>query len=461
MRIKPCCGSSISATALCGSSPVEDQASVLQHCVAIGGMVYTPVSKFFTQELIDTVSNLITLSATPGKKTPCWEQIWNKLVSARLAYVSQVPPDMVGVHPLNRFKFGVGGTESMHHGADILDMGFSWKKCADVTAVEAPPAPKDEEAVAFNNSLVELSQGSIPKLKLMRLLSIGGGHTNTFLRQCLGGVVCIVKKYADSLGRLNADVLCVGRPELQEALEEGLKWNTLHWECPFVWPGLVPLAQDVLNTHARIEPSEVEGMLAMFHMAHTSLQNKSEPNWKNIQDTAVLSLPSWSSYAHVLAAYVQKNCGGKEGGLLEELSKFQKAFGCPEVNHHRVLGSEFLARVANMSFGGGERYPYVQNALIETNLSSPTTKVVDGRCMLISPTAVGSLQSKDKRKLMQEAEAAMVGGRALAAQLHFEGDRRVKVIGKLDVRCIQHITKTSQAGEGRVYADIGEVVQVY
>eukprot|EP00972_Heterocapsa_arctica_P082525 12159124-Heterocapsa_arctica.AAC.1 len=72
---------------------------------------------------------------------------------------------MVGVHPENRSRLGVGGSGAHHHGPQILKTGFSWAKVADAAAIEVPTdklAP--EEAPLVNNGIVSLSGGFIPSL---------------------------------------------------------------------------------------------------------------------------------------------------------------------------------------------------------------------------------------------------------------------------------------------------------
>ena len=124
---------------------------------------------------------------------------------------------------------GVGGSEAHHHGAKILKAGFSKAKCNDVCAMEVPPHPKDKEAVQSNTELVALSSGTIPPLAQLRLLSVGGGHTNTFLRACKAGCTTPVASLASVGGRLNAASLAAGNAAFQEAISDGLNWLVVDW----------------------------------------------------------------------------------------------------------------------------------------------------------------------------------------------------------------------------------------
>ena len=82
----------------------------------------------------------------------------------------------------------------------------------------------DADAVSFNQNLVDLSDGAIPPLTALRYLSVGGGHTNSFLRAVIAGCKTSVASLQDDSGRLNGDKLSAGRSAFQTALTEGLTW---------------------------------------------------------------------------------------------------------------------------------------------------------------------------------------------------------------------------------------------
>jgi hypothetical protein len=65
----------------------------------------------------------------------------------------------------------VGGSNACYSGAQILQAGFSWAKAADAAAVEAPPHPQDAEAAAADEKFVNLSDGLVPQLSQIKLLS--------------------------------------------------------------------------------------------------------------------------------------------------------------------------------------------------------------------------------------------------------------------------------------------------
>ena len=106
----------------------------------------------FTKQLVEMVQQVINRANLTGERVAAWDQLQQIFIDHKLAYKSQVPPEMVGVHPENRSRLGVGGSEAHQHGAQILKTGFSWAKAADAAAFEVPTDKLAlEEAIAVNN----------------------------------------------------------------------------------------------------------------------------------------------------------------------------------------------------------------------------------------------------------------------------------------------------------------------
>ena len=121
-----------------------------------------------------------------------------------------------------RSGLGVVGAEAHAHGATIMRQGFSLKKCEDVVVFTCKA--DDTASHDFNRQLVALSQGQIPPLAELRFVSVGGAHTNSFLRALNAGCITHQKALQDVNGKLNAEKLSAGKPQLASALQEGMNW---------------------------------------------------------------------------------------------------------------------------------------------------------------------------------------------------------------------------------------------
>ena len=432
---------------------VSSNAALIQH--EFGLPIFFAMA--YSADVVSKVQKLLDEGSASGARVAGWEEIQEVLAKAKLGWTTQMPPDLVGVHPCNRSYLGVGGSEAHFHGRQILQAGFSWAKAADATSVEAPPPPLDKEAVEENEKFVSLSDGLIPPLSQMKLMSVGGGHTNTFLRAVKAGCRSAVESLADPSGRLNVEILGANRPAFREAVSQGLKWFVIHWRAPELWPQLLDFVQKALNTVARNEQGEIEVMLDLHRQWKACVLAGREADWSKIEEAACWSMPPCAPYIRSLVTFVNANSGGVDGTLMDELSRFFKTFACSESGATRRLGSEFMNKLANLSFGPGERYPYVMNACIEVNLASP--KVVDGVCRLLQPPQLQAIASKDNRVMVKAAEKLMCDARELCKKLHVPKSVSIKCVGKCDVRCILVIVKKVKEVEKKDLETIEHVAE--
>ena len=279
--------------------------------------------QIFTAKVIADIQRLIDRAAKMGY-VAAWEAIRNCLSDAQLAWKQTLRCDYVGVHPMNRSGLGVGGSESHYHGADVLRAGWSWTKASDAAAFEADPA--DTEALQFNRLLVDMSKGLIPELTLLKLLGVGGNHTNTFLRCVLAQSQSCVAHLQDANGCYNQEDMFVERAEFKKAVCEGMPWFVMHHLCPKVWPLLPDIIQKALNTDAKGIQGEIEQALAMhtkyMQLIASGVVDK-DIDWASIVADARASIPSCSPWMASIAGYVRANAGGSQAALLHDLAKFQ------------------------------------------------------------------------------------------------------------------------------------------
>ena len=81
--------------------------------------------------------------------------------------------------------------------------------------------------------LVDLGDGLIQLIEDLEVITVGGSHTNTFLRQDIGEVRAVVAELSDTGetgGKLNYEQLVCDRPAFKSALGTGLKYWCGHWQ---------------------------------------------------------------------------------------------------------------------------------------------------------------------------------------------------------------------------------------
>ncbi len=416
----------------------------------------------FTLELRDNIRKLLLTGWETGEKTWIWEVIQETCIAAGVAWKAHVPPTHRGAHPDNRGKFGIDGVHSQNLGNDILKVGWSPKKSADPSCLQAPPEPWLTHAKQSNQALCNLSDGLIPELAQCGHLSMGGGHTNCFLRQGLGGVRSLHDNLKDKHGNLNADALTIGRPAFKEALEQGIVFTVFHWQTPFFWPSLPMFAQGALNIVVAGGQGEVEIMLTLHGLSKSTriADPTKKIDWKPLEEFVCQTMPVCKSWAKSLSTYVDQNSGGPDGELINELSDYAKAFHGSGDGLQRIIGGEFFDRINSLNWGSGAKFPYVKHALLEAQLASPSDKMQSGHCRLLMPSMLSELVKKDKRTDVLQAEKTMTEARTVCTALKLKTSDRIKFIGPLDVRLVSHLLKKGKDFESTVFKSQEDILKV-
>ncbi len=412
----------------------------------------------YTLGVVAEVRRLVKQGKEKGGRIVICETIAAAFLAAGIAWYDHALPDHAGISPWNRSRCGVMGVDVHAHGDEILDVGFSWQKAADATAFECPPEPWCAEAATVNTDIVKFSAGLIPPLTHLRLLSIGGGHTNAFLRAVNARCPTPIVRLQDEQGRLDPEALSAGRPAFKDALAKGLKWLVIHWRAAFIFEGIAEFWQGALNIKVGNRPSEIEIMMYIGNSIKAHAAAGSDPiPYAQIESSAAANKPPCGPWIKHLSKYVQL----VPLDMLSELADFAKAFACESKpgGAQKTLGSQFMAKLSGLQFGPGEKFPCVLNATIELQLSSPASRMEDGVCKLLNPASVGSLQAKDKRAKIAQAEELMMQGRTLLASTGLARDQVVKLQGQLDVRLVAFILK-KEKDLGRVAAaDMSEIAE--
>ena len=412
-----------------------------QSCDAMSaGAVPSGLEHLFTPEVVEKVLGLCNHATKTGEYVSTWEKIQKVLLDAHLASSQQIPPDQAGVHWSNRSGWGVGGAQAQVHGEEVVRVGFSWKKASDACAFEkAPFGPEAVRGDRFNQQSINNSGGLIPSLVFLKILSVGAGHTNTFLRQLKAKVRAVVDALADENGFIDAEKITMNRPELREAVEKGLHWLVMHWACALVWPMLPDIIQNALNTDARSGQSEVELMLWLCGKQEEALLAGQSPDWKKFEEHACRSLPACANWMGAITKLVQVS----NRQLLEEVSTFQKAYSASKKSSNssqslKMMGGEFIMKVAGMNFGLHKK-PLVQHACLKVQLVSPPWKINSGIYTMLKPSEVATLTSKKHEAAVAQSEELMDKCRELRTRLGLDNYKCSLAIGMFDVRCILFI----------------------
>ena len=417
----------------------------------------------FTPQLVAAIKKELINGLRTGQRTSAWECIVQMAMDAGIAWKQQVLPAHAGAHPDNRGSFGLDAIHSQDLGNDITKVGWSWKKSADSSCIQAPPEPWAQFCIDSNDRLADLSGDLIPHLAQLEVLTMGGGHTNCFLRQVLAGVRALHPELADKHGRLNKQHLCIDRPAFKDALEMGITFICFHWQVPFFFPALPDFAQGALNVVVAGGQGEIEILQTLHNLAQiamTSAQPGEKLDWGPIESTVCQTMPSCKGWIRHMSTFVEQNSGGPGGELLAELSDYAKAFQGPDGGLKRIIGGEMFEKLNSLNFGKGVKFPFLKIAILEAVLASPADKVQSGMCKLVLPSMLNDLLKKDKRAAIEKVESVFAEARAICKGLGLSQSDRIKHVGLLDVRLCLHLVKRGKDFESRNFASVDEIVQV-
>ena len=209
---------------------------------------------------VEAIDRLVRESSSTGRIVSGLESLTKYLLQHELAMHLTIPPQFVATSLQNRS--GSLSNPGLAHllGEKIIGHGFSFAKARDCVAVEAPPPtdPQYAVAVAKNERLTALSNGLCPPLQELKYLSIGGSHTNVFLRALCARAPSTVKSLVDADGKLDYDRLTSGQPELKQACESGLRWLVVQAKVATACPQAIDFIQRALNTYVREAATETE-----------------------------------------------------------------------------------------------------------------------------------------------------------------------------------------------------------
>ena len=85
----------------------------------------------------------------------------------------------------------------------------------------------------YNNDIVAMAEGMLPPLAKLKLVAVGGNHTNAFLRACKAACATPIVSLRDgATGKLNPAALAASNSKaFEKAMKDGLTWLVVDRRC--------------------------------------------------------------------------------------------------------------------------------------------------------------------------------------------------------------------------------------
>ena len=319
------------------------------------------------------------------------DEVKELALAANLAYLLQIPPSLVGIHPGNRSGWGCSGTDMQKLGHDIVVIG--WSNAETLSAICFEDLP-DGRGAKFTEGLQKQSE-QLPQQseQSIRFVALACTHTNQFLLAVQQGVRCSLPVIGEN-GHMSKAKILEKCPRMADPLEKGLQWFVFKHICWSMVPKLPWLIQTAAN-----KPGAIHRKPTMFQTL-TGMQSDISEQLSTgtliVDQTAILRNAAKQS-DHLedlpgLLAWALAYGGGRSGFWTDELCTFVKENCRPDCY---VPGSIFKA-VAGWALPADNRCERAATAIIKM-----VAEKNDPRC--VRDTEVKKLAASDTLLSADEA----------------------------------------------------------
>ena len=371
-----------------------------------------------------------------------------------LNWDEQVHCARVAVHPRNRGGLGIVRTKCESLGAANTANGYVFElACGDALASSIPPYNADHEAEwsVWNTKLN--ARQNLPALQATKIMSLGAGHSNGWLRLVDGKCECSIKTIAPN-GKLDPDDLCIRFPEMAEAIRKGLRWHVVHHAVFDTFDGIADICQKALNSKNQQQPSEPEGLLTMAALASSGC------GWDAVEEEAVQTRPAWQPWASAMVAVVKST----PLEIIQDMASMAAALMPPPSNNCIVtthVGQSYMEKVAAFRTSQLESRPRFRMALLISNMMAPAEAQESSKCTLVLPGMVTLLGGKKYDDVIKTCENLMDAMRKRVIELGQTGNAE-KPLGLADARIVYHVLGLGPKSRDRkAYTSLDEIAEQF
>ena len=312
----------------------------------------------------------------------------------------QIHPKKVGVHPCNRYGFGLQVNNVHRLGARIVGMGWSWEACSLAIAMRSGGTSKIADfTVNLQAGSKKLGRNNPQEIDFG---SLACGHTNQFLVACIDQVPTDEEALQGPDGCISMEKLMKNDKtgKLKEALEKGMKWTIIDSRAEDMYgsalPNLVQRARQAVG-QVQNEESLIEMCLEIQGMAAQMQREGQVPDFDVIAEIVGESQVKHPEDIPIACAFVQKFGGGKEGQYIADLAKFVAL--CVPAN--RKVEASKLDAFVNLKLEAAELCPEFVIASLKMDFDCPQDKCKNGVCNFLQTSIIGRLAGTQKAAMIE------------------------------------------------------------
>ncbi|CAE7516965.1 unnamed protein product, partial [Symbiodinium microadriaticum] len=379
------------------------------------------------------------------------QRIMLLLRERHLLYDSCATPMDLIVHPKNRGGALVNPHDVVSKGMQINSIGWDCNKLREAVAIELP---RDEglrkHFLEINSRLAETSEGRLAKPSgKERWATLSCSHTSAFMKAMASG--------CGPASGLSLDEMMHSGDDFAKLLKEGWMWRVLAAEVEERVPALPGLLQQALNSDLAVGKPPTELEVAMCISQAYAAQPDTGKDLKKAVAAAGSSNPPCKPYIQAVGDFVAQFAGGESFNILKYMDAMSRAYA-----GSTMLGSEFTKCLAYSDFKiPSTRCPMIRIALALTQITAPSSAVVDGFSRLLTKGDIDRLKTKKMEDDVSKAEALMQTAWQVV-EASSELQHLQMAFCRYQVRLILHMLgKQSKGMEGKEYKDFATMTEMF
>ena len=312
--------------------------------------------------------------AQDGQLVQAMHKLMNVLAKHGLVRTTQLRPDEVGCHPMNRDGFGLS-PHDVHALVDGLsEVGWDSREtnpiCGEISD------PDHAMVLGFNEALVTSSRGLLPPVQAtqMRYASLANSHTNAALRCLAHEVAHIGTECALVLeGRLSMARAKSHDPQFFKAAQEGMVWRVIAREALEI-DGVAQLIQSASNTSGHLQRGEHEWQI-LLRMKSLIDRSTPPPEWSQVRKEICRTKPACIEATPYMYQFLLRFMHKELLGKVEERIK-------KSVSSKKSLGADFHKALSGNSKDWKVQGLLFRHMLLALAYTSDRVQASDCRRML-------------------------------------------------------------------------------
>jgi hypothetical protein len=237
--------------------------------------------------------------------------------------------------------------------------GFNAEKW-DCMCLTVPPSKKAAWLKA-NKDLVDSSNGLLPPIADLDLVTGRGSHGTSALRACKVGCRSVYPEIAGPNGMVSFAKIVERQPSMKEPVEKGVAIKIIRGELEEAVPGMFQVLSrlgNVTNAHYRLQTTLQS--CVRIHSLATQMPHDQEINWDKVgRQASIGMMPSEATNVAKLCIFVKNWSGGVKREILTDLENYEKT-----LSHKRFIWCDDMAILGECD----AQYPRIVPAFLELAL---------------------------------------------------------------------------------------------